>query len=90
MIARMIHTNSSRANQPFVPVDCGSIAPSLLESELFGYKRGELLGNPVSAMLDGVLQLIARHTATEPAHPARRDPAGRRAGRAGPPARARL
>ena len=44
MIARMIHNNSSRANQPFVPVDCGSIAPSLLESELFGALKGRVHG----------------------------------------------
>src|SRR5579871_764871 len=36
LIARMIHRNSRRIQQPFVPVDCGAIAPSLLESELFG------------------------------------------------------
>ena len=33
-----------RASQPFVPVDCGSIAPSLLESELFGAMRGAYTG----------------------------------------------
>jgi len=44
MIARMIHNNSSRAHQPFVPVDCGSIAPSLLESELFGALKGAYTG----------------------------------------------
>src|SRR5205823_1470903 len=44
MIARMIHNNSPRANQPFVPVDCGSIAPSLIESELFGALRGAYTG----------------------------------------------
>lgn len=44
MIARMIHTNSARAQQPFVPVDCGSIAPSLIESELFGSMRGSYTG----------------------------------------------
>ncbi len=44
MIARMIHNNSSRANQPFVPVDCGSIAKSLLESELFGAVKGAYTG----------------------------------------------
>src|SRR5260370_15877303 len=36
LIARMIHRNSKRSQQAFVPVDCGAIAPSLLESELFG------------------------------------------------------
>jgi DNA-binding NtrC family response regulator len=44
LIARMIHTNSPRASQPFVPVDCGSINPSLLESELFGAVRGAYTG----------------------------------------------
>jgi len=40
----MIHKESRRENQPFVPVDCGSIAPSLLESELFGSMRGAFTG----------------------------------------------
>ncbi len=44
MIARMVHRNSLRAQQPFAPVDCGSIAPSLLESELFGAMRGAYTG----------------------------------------------
>ena len=44
LIARMIHKHSLRANQPFVPVDCGSIAPSLLESELFGALKGAYTG----------------------------------------------
>jgi DNA-binding NtrC family response regulator len=44
LIARMIHTNSARAQQSFVPVDCGSIAPSLLESELFGTLKGAYTG----------------------------------------------
>jgi DNA-binding NtrC family response regulator len=44
LIARMIHRNSARAAQPFVAVDCGSIAPSLLESELFGALRGSYTG----------------------------------------------
>ena len=44
MIARMIHNNSARAQQPFVPVDCGSIAPSLIESELFGALKGAYTG----------------------------------------------
>src|SRR5690242_3414851 len=44
LIARMIHQNSRRAQQPFVPVDCGSIAPSLLESELFGTLKGAYTG----------------------------------------------
>ena len=44
MIARMIHNNSPRGNQAFVPVDCGSIAPTLIESELFGALKGAYTG----------------------------------------------
>jgi DNA-binding NtrC family response regulator len=44
LVARMIHNNSPRASQPFVPVDCASIAPSLLESELFGALKGSFTG----------------------------------------------
>ena len=44
LIARMIHRNSKRATQAFVPVDCGAIAASLLESELFGTLKGAYTG----------------------------------------------
>lgn len=44
LIARMIHNNSPRASQPFVPVDCGAIAPTLIESELFGAVKGAYTG----------------------------------------------
>jgi len=40
LIAREIHNNSLRKNEPFVVVDLGSINESLFESELFGYKKG--------------------------------------------------
>jgi len=44
VVARMIWRNSRRSGQAFIPVDCGSIAPSLLESELFGAVRGAYTG----------------------------------------------
>lgn len=40
LIARAIHAMSSRADKPFIPVDCGAIPEPLLESELFGHEEG--------------------------------------------------
>ncbi|HEY4087234.1 MAG TPA: sigma-54 dependent transcriptional regulator [Bryobacteraceae bacterium] len=44
LVARMVHRNSQRSQFPFVPVDCGAIPPTLLESELFGAMRGAFTG----------------------------------------------
>jgi two-component system response regulator PilR (NtrC family) len=44
LVARMIHASGPRAEGPFVPVNCGAIPSELMESELFGYKRGSFTG----------------------------------------------
>lgn len=44
LIARLIHQSSLRRDQPFIPVDCGAIPATLVESELFGALRGSYTG----------------------------------------------
>ncbi len=44
VVARAIHANGPVASKPFIPVDCGSLVPTLIESELFGHARGAFTG----------------------------------------------
>jgi DNA-binding NtrC family response regulator len=44
LVARAIHFRGSFATRPFVAVDCGSLVPTLIESELFGYEKGAFTG----------------------------------------------
>jgi two-component system response regulator AtoC len=44
LVARAIHFTSERANGRFLPINCGALPENLLESELFGYKRGAFTG----------------------------------------------
>jgi len=44
LAARLIHSRSSRATSPFVPVNCGAIPETLVESEFFGYRKGAFTG----------------------------------------------
>ena len=44
LVAATVHALSSRAAKPFVPVNCGALAPTLIESEFFGHERGSFTG----------------------------------------------
>ena len=53
LVARSIHNNGPKASKPFIPVDCGSLVPTLIESELFGYVKGAFTG--ANRSKDGLL-----------------------------------
>ncbi len=44
LIAKAIHNNSIRKDDPFIGINCGSLSPNLLESELFGHRKGSFTG----------------------------------------------
>lgn len=60
LLARAIHASSRRAGKPFIPVDCSSLPPTLLESELFGYEKGSFTG--ATRTKPGIFELA--HTGT--------------------------
>jgi DNA-binding NtrC family response regulator len=60
LVARSIHRRSHRARGPFVPVDCGAIPDSLLESEFFGHEKGAFTG--ADSRRIGLLEFADRGT----------------------------
>ncbi len=55
MVARSIHYTGPFRDKPFIPVDCGSLVPTLIESELFGYVKGAFTG--ASQAKDGLMAI---------------------------------
>ncbi|HZQ23542.1 MAG TPA: sigma-54 dependent transcriptional regulator [Terriglobales bacterium] len=55
LVARSIHFSGPYRDKPFIPVDCGSLVPTLIESELFGYVKGAFTGAAQSK--DGLLAI---------------------------------
>jgi DNA-binding NtrC family response regulator len=60
MIARTLHQLSPRADKPFIVVDCGAVAGTLIESELFGHEKGAFTG--ASSARQGAFELAAGGT----------------------------
>ncbi len=60
LVARSIHFSGPHPEAPFIPVDCGALVPTLIESELFGYVKGAFSGAVRSK--DGLLQIAAGGT----------------------------
>jgi transcriptional regulator with GAF, ATPase, and Fis domain len=60
IVARAIHSKSSRSAQPFIAINCAAIPDTLIESELFGYEKGAFTGAVVSKR--GKMELAANGT----------------------------
>jgi DNA-binding NtrC family response regulator len=60
LVARALHTASTRAAKPMIAINCASVAPTLLDAELFGYRKGAFTG----AMTDRIGLIEAAHGST--------------------------
>ncbi|HSA94324.1 MAG TPA: sigma-54 dependent transcriptional regulator [Terriglobales bacterium] len=60
LVARSIHFSGSYRDKPFIPVDCGALVPTLIESELFGYVKGAFTG--ATRTKEGLLAIADRGT----------------------------
>jgi two-component system NtrC family response regulator len=60
VLARFIHTASTRSDQMFIPINCGALSDNLLESELFGHERGSFTG--AGNMRRGIFEMANKGT----------------------------
>ncbi len=67
MLAEALHRTSARSGGPFVVFDCTTVAPSLLESALFGHERGAFTGASSSAAASSSRRTAARSSSTRSA-----------------------
>ncbi len=60
LVARSVHHYSNRCSKPFIPLDCGALPGSLLESELFGFEKGAFTG--ADRVKSGIIELACGGT----------------------------
>jgi len=59
LIAKSIHNSSNKADGPFIPINCGAIPETMLETELFGHEKGAFTGAHAKKL--GLIEILSSH-----------------------------